>query len=149
MTRGYFGIGIIGGKTAANVGTLWRSAGCMGASFIFTAGHRYPRQASDTIKAWRHIPLISHRGEEEFWDSGVPYDCVPVAIELSEKAKPLATYKHPERAIYILGAEDNGVPKATLWRCRDVIEIPSEYCLNVAVAGSIVMYDRNAKKLVA
>jgi tRNA (guanosine-2'-O-)-methyltransferase len=43
--RGYYGIGIENVKTAENVGTLWRSAYILGASFIFTIGKRYKKQA--------------------------------------------------------------------------------------------------------
>ncbi len=141
-SRGFFGIGIVGGKTPSNVGTLWRSAGILGAAFIFTAGARYPKQASDTIKAWRHTPF------HELDDPGdaialIPFGCIPVAVETD--GRPLAGYTHPERAIYFLGAEDTGIPNEVLRRCRDKITIPGDHCLNVAVAGSIVMYDRIAK----
>lgn len=142
--RGFFGIGIVGSKTPLNVGTLWRSAGSLGAQFIFTAGRRYPRQASDTIKAWKHIPLFEFDTLDDLFGH-IPKDCVPVAVELDDDSRPLSNYVHPERAIYILGAEDNGLPRRALDRCRDTIQIPGTYCLNVAVAGSIVLYDRVAK----
>lgn len=142
--RGYFGIGIVGSKTPANVGTLWRSAGNLGAAFIFTAGRRYPRQASDTIKAYKHIPLFEHDNLDALWDA-IPYDCVPVGVELHESARSLPNYTHPERAVYLLGAEDSGLPAEAIRRCRDLIQIPSLRCLNVAVAGSLVMYDRMVK----
>lgn len=144
MTRGFYGIGIVGSKTATNVGTLWRSAASLGASFMFTAGKRFPKQASDTIKAWKHVPLF----EFDTYDSlfaNLPHSCVPVAVELDPSARRLDAYTHPERACYILGAEDNGLPRAVLERCRDVVQLPGEFCLNVAVAGSIVLYDRTAK----
>ena len=53
--RGYFGIGIQNAKTDENIGTLWRSAFIMGASFIFTIGKRYKKQATDTPKSWKNI----------------------------------------------------------------------------------------------
>lgn len=86
----------------------------------------------------------------EFTDSEalfdhLPHGCVPVAVELDERARPLQWYVHPERACYILGAEDNGLPRRVIDRCRDVVQIPGDYCLNVAVAGSIVLYDRVSK----
>lgn len=143
--RGFYGVGIVGTKTAVNVGTLWRSAGSMGASFMFTAGRRFPKQASDTIKAWKHVPLFEFADGHALID-GLPTGCVPVAIELDPKARPLASYVHPERACYILGAEDTGVPRSVLDRCRDIVVLPGEHCLNVAVAGSIVLYDRIAKQ---
>lgn len=140
--KGYCGIGIYGTKTASNVGTLWRSAGLMGASFIFTIGHRYPKQASDTIKAWKHIPLYQYDSFDEFQ---VPKECDLIGVEQVVRSKPLPSFVHPERAVYLLGAEDTGLPAEVVGRCRSVVEIPSERCLNVAVAGSIVLYDRRTK----
>ena len=144
MSRGFFGVGIVGSKTAVNVGTLWRTADALGAAFIFTAGRRYPRQASDTTKAWRHVPMFEFQDAEALFES-IPFGCVPVAVELAADARGLPGYTHPERAVYILGAEDTGVPPRVLRRCRDVVRIPGSRCLNVAVAGSIVLYDRVAK----
>jgi tRNA G18 (ribose-2'-O)-methylase SpoU len=144
VSRGYYGIGIVGSKTASNVGTLWRSAHALEAAFIFTAGRRFPKQASDTVKAWKHVPMFEYDNADDLF-AHIPKDCVPVAVELDERSRPLAKYTHPERAVYILGAEDGGIPKAVLSRCRDIIQIPGRNCLNVAVAGSIVLYDREAK----
>lgn len=141
--RGFFGIGIVGSKTPINVGTLWRSAGILGAGYIFTAGRRYPHQASDTIKAWRHTPFFEF-GDDEALFGNIPKGTIPVAVELG--GDPLATFVHPERACYILGAEDTGVPPRVMRRCARVITIPGDYSLNVAVAGSIVVYDRILKR---
>ena len=114
--------------------------------FIFTAGRRFPQQASDTIKAWRHVPLFEYVSADDLFDH-LPKGCIPVAVELATKARSLPRFIHPERACYILGAEDTGVPKRVLDRCPLVVEIPSDRCLNVAVAGSIVLYDRLSKSI--
>lgn len=142
--RGFYGIGIVGSKTAVNVGTLWRSAGILGAAFMFTAGKRYPQQASDTIKAWKHTPMFEYPSSDTLLDN-LPKGCIPVAVELADNARELARYVHPERACYLLGAEDVGLSPSLLKRCRDVIRIPGDRSLNVAVAGSIVLYDRLSK----
>ena len=47
---GYFGVGIVNGKSEANQGTLWRSAYQLGASFIFTVGARFDHR-TDTVPA--------------------------------------------------------------------------------------------------
>jgi tRNA G18 (ribose-2'-O)-methylase SpoU len=141
--RGFYGIGIVGSKTPLNVGTLWRSAGILGASYIFTAGRRYPQQASDTIKAWRHTPFFEFDHADALFDA-IPKGCVPVAVEMG--GRPLHAVVHPERAVYILGAEDTGIPARVLDRCPLVVSIPGDHSLNVAVAGSIVLYDRIAKQ---
>ena len=142
--RGYFGIGIFHGKTETNIGTLWRSAAILGADFIFTIGRRYKQQCSDTMKAPRHIPLYNYKDYDDFF-AHVPYGCPVVAVELSDNSIPLEKYVHPERCIYLLGAEDHGLPDNILSRCRETVQLIGDYCMNVATAGSIVMYDRAVK----
>jgi tRNA G18 (ribose-2'-O)-methylase SpoU len=142
--RGYFGIGIEHCKTSQNIGTLWRSAFNLGASFIFTVGHRYKRQASDTVKAWRHIPLFQVDTIEEL-KRIIPYDCLLVGVENTDDARPIKSFTHPERAIYLLGSEDIGLSKNALSKCQQIIILPSNQCLNVSVAGALVMYDRFTK----
>lgn len=142
---GFFGIGIENTKTGMNVGTLWRSAQIMGASFIFTIGTRYKLQASDTLKTPGNIPLYNHKTFEEFYEA-MPYNCTLVGVEMDERSVQIEQYRHPKRCIYLLGAEDNGLTKKALDACHQVIQLPGKFSLNVAVAGSIVMYDRNIIK---
>jgi len=142
--RGYFGIGIENNKSKFNIGTLWRSAYIFGASFIFTIGRRYDKQASDTLKTWRHIPLYNYDSFDNFYKS-IPYDCELIGIEITDRANPIENFMHPQRCIYLLGAEDNGLSNKAINLCHELIILPGIYCLNVAVAGSIVMFDRVIK----
>ena len=141
---GYFEIGIFHPKHETNVGTLWRSAYQLGASGIFTIGKRYKRQTSDTVHYLEQLAVKEYTSFEEFYRTLSP-DRLLVAIELG--GSELAHFSHPSQAIYLLGAEDHGLPKNILDRCHFQVSIPSirESSLNVAVAGSIVMYDRMVK----
>jgi tRNA(Leu) C34 or U34 (ribose-2'-O)-methylase TrmL len=142
--RGYYGIGIYQGKTVLNLGTLWRSADVFSAHFIFTIGRKYKRQSSDTTKAFRKIPLYNYVDFDTFY-SNMPYDCPLVGVEISTRSESILSFTHPKRCIYLLGAEDNGLPPSILTRCHHLIQLPGRSCLNVAVAGSLVMYDRYLK----
>lgn len=142
--RGFFGIGIQNTKTEVNLGTLWRSANLLGASFIFTIGRRYKKQASDTMKSYRHIPLYNFETFEDFYKS-LPYDAMLVGVELDKRAVMLSSFSHPERCVYLLGAEDHGLTKEAIDKCHSIVQLPGEFSMNVAVAGSIVMYDRVTK----
>ncbi len=146
MTRGFFEIGIYHPKTEVNIGTLWRSAYILGASGIFTIGRRYREQASDTLKTIRHIPLRHFLEFEEFFEA-LPYGARLIGIE--ECGKGLHTWHHPEQAVYLLGAEDSGLPNSVLKKCQSIIciEHMRDFCYNVATAGSIVMYDRFVRGL--
>ncbi len=139
--RGYFEIGIYHCKTEVNIGTLWRSASQLGASGIFTIGKRYKSQASDTVKASRHIPLREYERFEDFYKS-LPYSAELIAVEMG--GKPLGDFTHPERGVYLLGAEDNGLPAEVVAKCHRVVSLQAvnTESYNVAVAGSIVMYHR-------
>jgi len=142
--RGYFGIVAWHNKTPVNMGTLWRSASVFGAAFVGTIGARYKHRSSDTMKTERHVPLFHWETEEAFWDH-IPMGCVPVGVEIADRARPLPAWHHPESAVYILGPEDGSLSADMLKRCVSVVQIPGTFCLNLAVAGSIVMYDRLAK----
>jgi tRNA G18 (ribose-2'-O)-methylase SpoU len=145
--RGYCGIGIERPKKNANAGGLWRSAHAFNAAFVFTIGARYAGEASDTTKAWRHVPGFAFDGAEAFL-AGMPEAAQVIAIECDagRPTMPLSRFVHPERAVYVLGAEDRGVSATILNACSAVVEIPSRYCLNVATAGAIVLYDRVTKE---
>ena len=59
-------------------------------------------------------------------------------------AVELTDYVHRESAVYLLGAEDHGLTNEALAACHDLVTIPcpSPFSMNVAVAGSLVIYDR-------
>ena len=137
----YFGIGILKPKTDENIGTLWRTAHVYGASFIFIIGTKYSKQSSDVFKSWSKIPLFQYKTVEAFMET-VPFSCKLVGIEMHEKAVPIKDYTHPPRAVYLLGSEDNGLPPKLIDRCQDLIVLPGDKSLNVAVAGSVVLFDR-------
>ena len=143
---GYFGIGIFSPKTSSNVGTLWRSAYQLGASILYTIGGRYKASSTDTLNVPARIPFIELDDWSSFAEWSAPKAAVWVAIEMG--GTPLTEFKHPRNAIYILGSEDHGLPKSVVRGCREVVSLESEFygSYNVAVAGSIVMYDRLMKR---
>jgi hypothetical protein len=54
----------------------------------------------------------------------------------------MPSFRHPQQAAYVLGAERADLSPALLARCDYVIRIPTRFCVNLAVAGALVMYDR-------
>jgi len=132
-------------KAEVNYGTLFRSAFAFGADFVFLIGRRFKRQSSDTTQSHRHLPLFEYPTIDDFIEH-TPYDCQLVGVEICERAINLKIVTHPERAIYILGPEDGSLPQSLINKCQIVTQIPTQYCLNVAVAGSIILYDRISKR---
>ncbi len=141
----FFGIGIQNGKTPENLGVLWRSAQNLGASFIFTIGNRYAKQACDTHNAVNAMPYYHYDTFEAFF-AHLPKGARLVGVELTDTAESLETFHHPRRCVYLLGAEDHGLSHKAIEKAHFLIKFQSKLSLNVAVAGSIVMYDRGIAK---
>ena len=139
--RGYFAIGIEGASKPMNVGSLVRSAHAFGASFVFTIAANYRRRgvASDTAKSPLHVPLYNWASLD---DMVLPEHCQLVGVELLEEAVELPSFRHPLQAAYVLGPERGTLSPELLARCDHVIKIPTSFCINVATAGAVVMYDR-------
>lgn len=145
MTHGFCDIGIYQGKHPANLGTLWRTAFQLGANGIFVIGRRYRHQGSDTCKSFRHIPLRQY-DTIDHWKAALPYAAMIVGIEIG--GEPLETFAHPRQAVYLLGAEDHGLPPVVQACCHRIVSlsavrVPS---YNVAVAGSLVLYHRHIQR---
>lgn len=143
MSRGYFGVAAYRPKTSVNVGSLWRSATLFGAAFLGTVAHRYQKQPSDTGGAANHTPLVHYRDFDDLIEH-LPHGCPVVGVELDPRAVELTTFVHPERALYLVGAEDDGLPPWLLDRCHYIVQIPTAIprSMNVACAGSLVMGHR-------
>ena len=143
--RGYFGVAVYRPKNTCNVGTLWRSANIFGAAFLAVIGGRLQKQASDTMQTHRHVPFYEYDTFADFL-AHRPHDCPLIGVELCEGSRDIVSWHHPERGIYLLGPEDGSLPPDVLKACQSRIRIPGSHCLNLAVAGSIVLYDRIAKE---
>ncbi len=141
LTRGYFAIGVERISKQLNLGNMVRSAHGFGASFVFTVGAQYGalEARADTSKALQHMPLYHW---ETPGDMALPRSCKLVGVELIEGAVDLPGFRHPMQAAYILGPERGELSPEILKMCDHVVKIPTAFCINVAMAGAIVMYDR-------
>ena len=144
-SRGYFGVAVYNPKHETNVGLLWRTAVAYDAAFLATVGGtRYKRQHSDTPDSQRHTPL-HHYTDIDDLIAHLPHECDLVGVEIAPTAVSLDRYAHRPRALYLLGAEDHGLPAEVMRRCRDIVTVPTQrdFSLNVSVAGSIVLSHRH------
>ena len=140
----FYGVGVYHFSNEANIGTLWRSAFVLNASFIFTLGKPYEMQGSDVYQTWSKIPLYNYEDIENL-KANLPYSTQLIGVELDEKAQALENFQHPDRAVYLLGSEIHGLPDKIIDQCHRIIQLPGDLSLNVASTGSIVMYDRHLK----
>ena len=139
--RGYFGIGVEGISKPLNFGNLARSAHGFGASFIFTVSpaEAIGKPESDTTNSQDHLPWYSY---DSVGEMRLPDDCRLVGIELTPDAIELPSFRHPGKAAYVLGPEGGSLSDEMIERCEFTVKIPMDFCINVAMAGAIVMYDR-------
>jgi tRNA G18 (ribose-2'-O)-methylase SpoU len=141
--RGYFAIGAEGISKPMNLGALMRTANAFGASFIYTVNPDPKiRKAykSDTSKSFQHLPYYQW---DTIDDMDLPKGCQMVGIELTDDAVMLPTFRHPQAAAYVLGRERGDLSPEMLARCDHVVKIPTKFCINVGLAGALVMYDRH------
>lgn len=143
--RGYAAIGLHRPKDKANVGGAMRAAFCYGAQMLAVAGVRNDalRHASNTPDAWKHMPTFV---AEDLRDL-IPFDCIPVAVDLVPDAVPLPSYQHPARAYYIFGPEDGTLGHSVLDWCPQRVMVPTRMCMNLAATVNVVLYDRVSKAM--
>jgi tRNA(Leu) C34 or U34 (ribose-2'-O)-methylase TrmL len=138
--RGYFGIAFYEPKFKENIGTAVRNAHCFGADFIIIIGRRYKSQPTDTMKTERHIPIFEYSDLNDFLNH-VPVGCEIVSVEVD--GDDIRNFIHPNRAVYIIGGEDRTLP---IIDNSKRISFPTNYCVNMAVASALVLYDRKIKE---
>lgn len=139
--RGYFAIGAEGISKPMNLGNLIRSAHAFGASFVFLVDAHYTANAalSDTSQAERQLPVYRF---DSVQDLILPGGCALIGIELLDEAVDLPSFRHPLNAAYVFGPERSSLSPEMVARCDHVVKIPTRFCINLAAAGAIVMYDR-------
>jgi TrmH family RNA methyltransferase len=121
-----------------NVGTLLRSADALGPAFVLLsagcADPTGPKAVRASAGALFRVPLGAFEDGE-----GVPR----VALVPRDGA-PLSELELPLRAVFVLGAEREGLPDDVLGNAELAATIPqsgSAESLNVAAAGAIALYE--------
>lgn len=129
----------------ANLGTLLRTCDAVGACMAVpdTPHYRAALDVGDTLIRRPHIHWVrtgKPRWLAEQRESGAHV----LAVELAEDAIPLPLLEPARRkTVVVLGHEHEGVPEEIWPLLDDVVEIPMigrGASLNVAVAGSLVLY---------
>lgn len=139
-------------RSVHNVGSIFRTADCLGASEIILVGYtptpndRFGRPRKDFSKAslgaektiqWRHFPKISEA--LKFLEDRRVYI---IAVEQASDAIDYKKIKPKFPVAFVFGNEVGGVPSAVLSRSDVVAEIAmrgSKESLNVSVAAGIAL----------
>jgi tRNA G18 (ribose-2'-O)-methylase SpoU len=126
-----------------NVGSLVRTAHAAAAEEVILVGEReWNVEAARTAELYTAVTQITdidafrNHLESRRWNL--------VAVELDRRAVNVFDADYPDRPCFLLGAELGGVPEELLEESELVVQIPQwglVPSLNLAVAGSIVLYD--------
>lgn len=129
----------------ANLGTLLRTCDAVGACMAVPNTPHYWQalERGDTLKRRGCIHWVSP--SREIWIDQQRRDGTRIlGVELAEDATPLTRLEPArQRTVVLLGHEHYGLPQEAWPLLDDVIEIPmigQGSSLNVAVAGSLVLY---------
>jgi tRNA G18 (ribose-2'-O)-methylase SpoU len=130
-----------------NVGSLVRTAHAAAATEVILVGEReWNVEAARTAELYTTVTRLAdidafrNHLKSRRWNL--------VAVELDRRAVNLFDAHYPDRPCFLLGAELGGVPDELLDASELVVQIPQwglVPSLNLAVAGSIVLYDYLAK----
>lgn len=140
--KGYFAIGAEGISKPMNLGALMRTANAFGASFVFSVNAEDRTKVaykSDTSRTFKTVPYYQWESIDEIV---LPRECQMVGVELTDEAVELPEFKHPRMAAYVLGPERGSLSPEMQAKCKHIIKIPTNFCINVSLAGALVMYDR-------
>lgn len=143
-------VAIYSPKYWANVFSLMRTLDGLGLGNLYVIKPRcqIPKKGTISFKDKDKPPYNKVRfldSIEEFTELVKGRDLV--SIELDPESQPLQSFVWGREPVAILGAEDSGVPQQLLAISRKV-QVPMcgvIPCMNVACAGSIVMYDYKTK----
>ena len=144
-------VALVDPKFPHNVGAAVRAASCYGIRQVWFSGdrvelrgargYRLPRE--ERMRGYQEVEL---RQSDAFFDAFEP-DVVPVAVEVRTGSESLIDFEHPEKALYVFGAEDGSLGKAVLRHCHRFVIIPTRHCTNLAAAVYTLLYDRHAKRV--
>lgn len=138
--RGHYGVGIYEPQSTINVGTIVRAAGCFGADYVVSIGKEYDGSQAD-VGHYRHIPVFNFPNWENF-ENSIPKNSEIVLVDYDPSAYDIDEFQNPERAAYMIGSEGSGFPQEILEKGYRSVYINSEFCLNAAMAASVVLRER-------
>ncbi len=137
------GVILIDPKYLHNVGAAIRACSCFAVGSMVWTGDRVNPLEYERIP--REERMKGYKSVQFFNDDkplGYFTHCTPVCVEVMEESEPLTTFVHPDRAVYVFGPEDGGVPQVYRRLCHRFVHIPSHHCLNLSGAVNVILAHR-------
>jgi tRNA G18 (ribose-2'-O)-methylase SpoU len=142
-----FAVAVINMSKEMNIGSLLRTAHAAAAEELLLVGEAsFNTYASATAERWTNVNYLETPADLIAYAAETHHALV--AVERDPRAVGLFQAAYPPRPLFVLGAEKFGVPGEILDACALIVQIPQfglVPSLNVAAAGSVVIYDFLAK----
>ncbi|MBU4069476.1 MAG: hypothetical protein KJ646_00670 [Nanoarchaeota archaeon] len=136
-------IAVMNLSNEANIGGLIRTANAADIKEVIIVGRKKWNKGAAT-GAHSRIRIVKMRTSDEFVEYCRENNYNIVSVEIGEDSCNIFEYKYPKNTMLVVGNEGTGVPSKILNNSASRVYIP-QYggieCLNVAVAGSIAIYD--------
>lgn len=136
-----------------NVGSIFRSAACLGACGVLLDGRCADPLLRPAIRFSMgrvfSVPWTVSEPIEAAWPRLREHAFEILAAELDPRAVPIEHRPHAPRAAVIVGAEGSGLPASLLDACDAIVRLPAATppgedapaSLNVAVASALLLYE--------
>lgn len=137
-------------KYPRNLGAIVRTCAAYGVRDLRYSGDRLDQSLAEHSRLPREERIRGY--QTVCWRRALqrPFDefptLEPVAVEVRQNSEMLPDFDHPENALYVFGPEDGTLDTALLRHCWRFVAIPTQHCLNLAMAVATVLYDRQAKR---
>ncbi|MBN1476493.1 hypothetical protein JXA47_07065, partial [Candidatus Sumerlaeota bacterium] len=142
-----FKVAVVNMSKEMNIGSLLRTAHAAAAQEVLLVGEpSFNTYAAATADRWTDVSYLETTGDLIAHAREVAMALV--SVERDDRAVGLFEAQYPPCPIFVLGAEKFGVPADVLDASALIVQIPQwglVPSLNVAAAGSIVIYDHLAK----
>jgi len=143
-------VALINPKYPHNLAATIRACSCFGVEWLVYTGNRM--KLEELTRLPREERMKGYR-DVNWMQTDKPFDMhpylTPVSVELQPGAVSLASFEHPENALYVFGPEDGSVRSVHKRHCHHFVSIPAHHCLNLSAAINVVLYDRHAKRISA
>lgn len=139
-------------KFPHNVGAALRACSCFGAKQIWWTGNRVSLDTTERLpreERMKGYKVVDQIQDERAFDVFRDHKTKPtiVAVEVLGSTESLISFEHPENAVYVFGPEDGSLDRTEKQYCHRFVAIPTHFCLNLASAVNVILYDRRAKRV--
>jgi tRNA G18 (ribose-2'-O)-methylase SpoU len=142
-----FAIAVVNMSKEMNIGSILRTAhACAAQELILIGEPSFNTYAAASTEKWTDVCYLETPAELVAYAREQGMEIVALESETNAVSMFEATY--PRRPLFVLGQEKGGVPPEIMEAAALVVEIPQwglVPSLNVAAAGSVVIYDHIAK----